>query len=70
MRLWETRDSADAWRRTGVLTFDGNSRVKSKVTYERIRQHLMKVYNRHFGYGSVVQLCIARNKKDVKVFAR
>ena len=27
---------ADAWRRTGVLTFDGNSKVKKKVTYERI----------------------------------
>lgn len=54
---------ADAWRRTGVLTFDGNSKVKSKVTYERIRQHLMKVYKCHFSYGSVVQLCIARNKR-------
>ena len=52
---------ADAWRRTGVLTFDGNSRVKSKVTYERIRQHLTKVYNRHF--GTVVQLCIASKKR-------
>ncbi len=27
---------ADAWRRTGILTFDGNTRVKSKVTYEGI----------------------------------
>ena len=26
---------ADAWRRTGVLTFDGNLRVSNKVTYER-----------------------------------
>ena len=24
---------ADAWRRTGVLTFDGNKEVKEKVTY-------------------------------------
>ena len=39
---------ADAWRRTGVLTFDGNTRIKSKVTYERIRQHLMELYNRSF----------------------
>ena len=36
---------ADAWRRTGVLTFDGNTRLKEKVTYERIRQHLQTVYN-------------------------
>ncbi|CAH3156626.1 unnamed protein product [Porites evermanni] len=31
---------ADSWRRTGILTFDGN---------------------RKFGYGTVVQLCVARN---------
>ena len=54
---------ADAWRRTGVLTFDGNTKVNNKVTYERIRQHLMKIYNRNFSYGTVVQLCIARNKR-------
>lgn len=54
---------ADAWRRTGVLTFDGNANVKEKVTYERIRQHLQQVYNRKFSYGSVVQLCVARNKR-------
>lgn len=54
---------ADAWRRTGVLTFNGNTRVKSKVTYERISQHLMKVFQRHFAYGTIVQLCVARNKR-------
>ena len=48
---------ADAWRRTGVLTFDGNLRIKQKVTYERIRQYFK------FSYGTVVQLCIARNKR-------
>ena len=31
---------ADAWRRTGVLTFDGNVHLKCKVTYEKIRKHL------------------------------
>lgn len=59
----EANIGADAWRRTGTLTFDGNSRVKSKVTYERIRQHLMKTYRRNFAYGTVVQLCIARNRR-------
>ena len=52
---------ADAWRRTGVLTFDGNTRVQKKVTYERIRQHLMTVYDEHYSYGSAVELCVARN---------
>ena len=60
----ECNCGADAWRRTGVLTFDGNTRLPQKVTYERIRQHLMKFYHPlHFSYGTVVQLCIARNKR-------
>ena len=37
--------------------------VKQKVTYERIRQHLMSVYNRRFLYGTTVQLCVARNRQ-------
>lgn len=56
---------ADAWRRTGILTFDGNSHLPQKVTYERIRQHLQSVYKRHFGYGTIVQLCVARNKRHL-----
>ena len=59
----ERNIGADAWRRTGVLTFDGNTSVKEKVTYNRLRQHLMSVYNRHFSYGTIVQLCVARNKR-------
>lgn len=54
---------ADAWRRTGILTFDGNIKNTQKVTYERIRQHLEEAYGRHFSYGTVVQLCVARNKR-------
>lgn len=54
---------ADAWRRTGVLTFDGNLRIKQKVTYERIRQHLQDKYDCKLSYGTVVQLCVARNKR-------
>ena len=54
---------ADAWRRTGVLTFDGNKDMKQKVTFKRIQEHLQQVYNRKFSYGTVVQLCIPRNKK-------
>ena len=54
---------ADAWRRTGVLTFDGNIKVTKKCTYERIRQHLQSKYKHKFSYGTVVQLCIARNKR-------
>lgn len=56
---------ADAWRHTGVLTFDGNTRLRQKVTYEHIRQHLQDVYKRHFSYGTVVQLCVARNRRHL-----
>ena len=59
----ERNVGADFWRRTGVLTFDGNRNVKEKVTYERIRQHLQKLYDHPFSYGTVVQLCVARNKR-------
>ena len=43
---------ADAWRRTGVMTFDGNIHSIEKVTYERIRPHLETVYKRPFSYGT------------------
>ena len=57
---------ADAWRRTGVLTFDGNnvvSSIKQKVTFKRIQEHLQSIYSTKFSYGTVVQLCVARNKR-------
>ena len=55
-------EHADSWRHTGILTFDGNTKLAQKVTYERIRAHLKKHYNRKFSYGSIVELCVARNK--------
>ena len=59
----EHKVGADAWRRTGVLTFDGNTKVSDKVTYEKIRQHLEEVYHHKFSYGTVIQLCVPRNRK-------
>ena len=59
----ERNVGADAWRRTGVLAFDGNTKVKSKVTFNRIRDHLQSVYLHKFSYGTVVQLCVAHNKR-------
>ena len=46
---------ADAWRRTGVLTLDGNVQLKETVTYERIRQHLVDVYKLERLFSSVWQ---------------
>ena len=45
---------AEAWRRTGMLTFDGNVKKKQKVTYERKREHLGSVYQRKFSYRTTV----------------
>ena len=54
---------ADSWRRTGVLTFDGNLKVREKATYGRLQQYLEEKYNHKFSYGTVVQLCVARNRR-------
>lgn len=54
---------ADKWRRTGIFTFDGNIKDAKRVTYERIRQHLMSKYKRNISYGTTIQLCVARNKR-------
>ena len=52
---------ADAWCCTGVLTFDGNKQVKQMVTFNRVHKHFEAKYKRMFGYGTVVQLYVARN---------
>ena len=54
---------AYAWRRTGVLTFDGNARVGEKVTFSRIKEHLEITYKRKFSYGTVIALSVARNRR-------
>ena len=57
------RVGADAWRRTGILTFDGNIKQGQKVTFKRIKEHLEKKYKTTFSYGTIVQLCVVRNKR-------
>ena len=47
---------------TGVLTFNGNRKVKEKVIYECIHTHLQGVYGREFK-TFLVQFCIARNDR-------
>ena len=54
---------ADSCQRTGLLPFNGNNKIKKKATFAGIKEHLKKVYKRKFGYGSAVQLCVARNKR-------
>jgi len=57
------RVGADAWRRTGILTFDGNLKQGQKVTYKRIKKHLEEKYKTTFSYGTIVQLSVVRNKR-------
>lgn len=63
----ENKIGADAWRRTGVLTFSYGKNQSSgqKVTYKRIKEHLEKKYKRKFSHGTIVQLCVARNKRRI-----
>ena len=56
---------ADAWRRTGVLTFDGNRTRGKQVTYKAIQDHLQEKYWCKIGYGTVVQLCVVRSKRRI-----
>ncbi|CAB3988493.1 Chromatin modification-related YNG2 [Paramuricea clavata] len=59
----DCRIGADSWRRTGVLTFSGNTRRGQKLTFNRLKEYLEKKYNTKFGYGTIVQLCMVRNKR-------
>lgn len=56
---------ADAWRRTGVLTFDGVRTRGKKLTYKSIQEHLQEKYQCKIGYGTVVQLCVIRSKRRI-----
>ena len=64
----ERKVGADAWRRTGVLTFtySKTSLVSGqKVTYGRIKKFLEEKYRTKFGHGTIVQLCVARNHRKL-----
>ena len=59
------RVGADAWRRTGVLTFDGTRTRGKKVTYKGIQDHLQEKYGCKISYGTVVQLCVIHSKRRI-----
>ena len=69
----ESGCGADKWRRTGVMTFDGNVRVNKKVTFERIREHLQYHYKKNLVmellYNSVLREitgdCLPRGTKGL-----
>ena len=51
----ESGNGAHTWRRTGVLTINGNRKVNKKVTFNRIKEHIEAKYEKKFSYGIVVQ---------------
>ena len=61
----ERNIGADAWRRTGVLTFDGNTSVKEKVTYNLLRQHLMCIQQTFLIWNHCTTVCRTEQKKKV-----
>ena len=55
---------ADRWRRTGVYTFSGDPKKEKRLTFSLLQKKLCEHYNTHFSYGSVVELCLPRNKRS------
>ena len=61
------RFGSDALRRKGLTTFDGNKKTGLKESFCAIQKHLEERYNRKIGYGTVVQLCVVRHKREIFV---
>ena len=59
------RCGADSARRTGVTTFDGNRKRGPKASFRSIERYLEDKYNAKIGYGTIVQVCVVRNKRKL-----
>ena len=65
-RVVEESDiGAERWRRTGVYTFSGDIKNSKRMTFSKIQKKLEQHYGRTFSYGTVVQLCVPRNKRRI-----
>ena len=53
---------ADKWRRTGVYTFSGDTKKEKRITFKSLAEKLSDHYGEKISYGTVVQLCVPRNK--------
>ena len=54
---------ADKWRRTGVYTFTGDTKKEKCMTFKKLQEKLCSHYGEKFSYGTVIQLCVHRNKR-------
>jgi hypothetical protein len=64
----ERKVGANAWRRTEVLTFTYGKTTEQpgqRVSYGRIKKHLEEKYATKFRYVTIVQLCVARNRRRI-----
>lgn len=55
---------ADSWRRTGVLTFDGNVHIKDKVTYSKIQKHLESKTCKQYSTPTVQGTAVLTTRTD------
>ena len=55
---------ADLWRRTGLYTFFGNPKKEKCLTFVKLQKALIEHYKCYFSYGTVVKLCVARNRRS------
>ena len=49
----------------GITTFDGNRKAGSKASFHSIQRYLEDKYKTKIGYGTIVQLCVVRNKRQI-----
>ena len=54
---------ADKWRRTGVYTFSGDTKKEKRITFKSLSEKLSNHYGEKISYGTVIQLCVPRNKR-------
>lgn len=54
---------ADKWRRTSVYTFSGDTKKEKRITFDSLAEKLSDHYGEKISYGTVVQLCVPRNKR-------
>lgn len=54
---------ADKWCRTGVYT--GDTKTEKRMTFKKLEEKLSSHYGEKFSYGTVLHLCVHRNKRRI-----
>lgn len=56
---------ADKWCCTGVYTFTGITKTEKRMTFKKLEEKLSSHYGEKFSYGTVLHLCVHRNKRRI-----